>query len=204
MDDDSVWGALEALSDINRTAEAMRRRFQFDIELDVLPDTIEWVWNEVFENLVSYKHAKVPERSVETKIIFQALEDLIGYSWNREGSFTLEGAFDIIDKDIRFNADKDEARIVTHRRIIALEEGKTNWDGIKAFFNNPRTQARMRIKFKPIRYQQIMDAVRHVTDNEGAPPRPYVGEAVGRGAEYLNDKIQTMIQNDIDTIGDLL
>lgn len=204
MADDDYWGGIEGLSKINENAEQMRRRLEFDVELQVLPDTLDWVWVEVFNNLTSYEHAKVPERSSETKIIFEALEDMFGYSWNEEGSFTDSGALDIMDKDINFTADSDEIRIVTHRRISDLERGKTDWSGIKALFSNEKFLDAMKAKFTPIRFQQVMDAVDHLVNNEGAPPRPYVSEAFDRGAEYLNDKIQTTIEEDIRHVRSIL
>ncbi len=77
-----------------------------------------------------------PEREPIITRLFELLDQLFGYKWNRGGSFTNSAAASQYVKDVRLSLSNDKISVEVDGKISDLEEGVYSLDGMNRFVNS--------------------------------------------------------------------
>jgi len=191
-----------------RNTEELMQRKKSQIENDIANVGLPLAQTEIeinaFTNLTNYGATGSQPRDKRIREAFQLLEDLVGFEWETKGSFTSQGARNILEKDMDSFRGKRNLSIEISGKLKELETGQTNWKNLRRFFHSNGVKTRIKLLY-PSQWEDIYDRLdslfKQTQDPTMPEGRPYIRKAAEKGAEYLHESIKWSIHRSFDRKG---
>lgn len=175
-------------------------KLRYIIATEVLVDLERAIRVETIFNLTDYTKTNSRERDPTQVEAFELLEKLIGFEWNKSGSFTIRGAIDAINEDVNINRTRTRVEVILTGKLEELEKGIITWDNMKRFFYNYGVKQALFIllpNYAPDFYKRL-DKLFKKTSEEG---RPYISKAIEDSNKVLRESIEYAIEQAFDNEG---
>lgn len=159
-------------------------------ELDMMLLEFEYL---ALANLQDYERTDAKKRSKIVEEALEVIEQLVSnYTFNRKGSFTQKGAKRAFKRDVEIGGGKRRKEIIVSGKLKELEEGETNWNGLRGFLYAMRPSVE-KIKGKEDTKRFYQDLAR-LFRTAKTTPRLYLTKA----AEDARDSMHESVMESID------
>lgn len=175
------------------------RDFENNMQTRVFPFVSDFVREELIRNMTDYNHAGVEPRSKDLKMIFDVLNDLFGFEFNLDGSFTIDGAHSAVDSEYEktgsFSGKFGYLNFRARGRLAQLENGETDWSNLRTLFNKEGVKIALIGKYGIGGYLQVKKSIDNLFERDSVPKRPYLKKAWERGESRMHSEIISMIED---------
>lgn len=162
-----------------------------------LPKLVHSIRYMALRYLTSYAESDTSRRHPTIEKAFGILEEILGFIYNKDGSFTKQGAEDQFEEDVKISQDEGFVEIEVTGRLENMHNSITDWGALRAFFYNSH--------FMNYIYDNYSDASQFYADLKslfsiGYDPtepngRPYIFLAAQKKADTIDQQIITSIMD---------
>ncbi len=187
--------------EIRDIAEHKTHMMKIEISGVTIPRVLNFLRFDILMNLIDYSNTGVKPRDKTIEEAFWILDYLIGFDYNKVGSFTRDGAKRAMNEDLTLRRQRYRIEVAVEGRLKDLEEGEVDWSNLRRFFYSHRVQTQLKIMFPNTvdRIYRDLTALFAKTKDPTEPKgRPYISQAVIKSKEYMHDAIQDSV---IDVFG---
>ena len=183
----------QQLQEIKDTVERGTREFKNAISTEVIEKSAHNLRKKVIGNLTNYTETGVKGRDTLLEEAFWLMELLIGFEWNKDGSFTEPGAIKQMKKDLSIKKHKYRLEVAVSGVLQELELGIVNWDNLRRFFYSEGIRAAIKMFF-PIGWKDIYNRLATLFQMSNDIQRPYISQAVLDNIEYMDESMKDSIE----------
>lgn len=190
--------------DINKFMEIKSDRISSDINQTGLSSLRQMIRVESLINLTHYSATNARARDPIIEEAFQIMEDLIGFVYNSEGSFTHSGAVDIFKNDVSMEKNKLRLTVIIEGRLAEMEKGLVNWKNMRRFFYSSGIKQTLQYLYpnawRDI-YKRLNKLFSYTKDPTMPQGRKYISSAIQKGSIYFHNIVKDTVAQAFDNKG---
>ena len=183
----------QQLQEIKDTVERGKRELINAVSTEVIEKSAHNLRKQVIRNLTKYTETGVNDRGTLLEEEFWLMELLIGFKWNKDGSFTEDGAIKQIKKDLSIKEHKYRLEVAVNGVLQELELGIVNWNNLRRFFYSEGIRAAIKMFF-PIGWEDIYSRLATLFQMGDDIQRPYISQPVLDNTEYMDEAMKDSIE----------
>jgi hypothetical protein len=187
----------EGLKDLEEYVKRKTPILKTHVSIKTLDLLLRAIRLEAMINLTDYSATGSQPRDKTITEAFDLLEKLIGFEYNKKGSFTWQGAKDQIEDNVSFNKLRYRLEVVVSGRLEEMEYGIANWNAMRRFFYSQGVKQALWILLPdkaPDFYERLDKLFQEKSDPTQPEGRPYISQALIVSSEYMDEAIQDAIR----------
>lgn len=184
---DIMVGVLDELDDfLTRKLRTIKNSLYFEA-FDQLERSLKFGW---MMNLTNYKATNSDKREQVLEDAFELMKFLFQFEYNKDGSFTKQGAADALKEDVKIIRSTNRRKIVISGKLKDLEYGINSWDNMRRYFYRKETKIGVYKYFDDENtFRNFYSKLDMLFNKDTERGRPYISQAITVNSVTMGDVV---------------